>query len=190
MNLSLMEKFKIIFHYTFSSFLSIEMFILSLLLFFVFIINLKRKNMIVQLSAIGIYLGFVIGILISYTSYVQTCVHSFMKLLANYIYFPSTIVYFFMMSCVSIMIIWTLYSKKLTILKKIVNYFFFSIFTFFFMSFIALATYDAVDLLDITTLYQNNIILALVQMSNFILLIWLLFTGFYWLFKYFKKKFD
>ena len=190
MNLSLTEKFKTIFQYMFSSFLSVEMLILSLLLFVILIVNLKRKNTIIQLIAIGIYFGFVIGIIISYTTYVQTCVDSFVKLIMNYIYFPSTVVYFFIILFISIMIIYTLFSKKLTMFKKIFNYSFFSILYFFFMSFIALATYDGVDLLDVTKLYQNDTILSFVQISNFILLIWFLYTGFYWLFKYFHKKYD
>ena len=122
MNLSLTEKFKTIFQYMFSSFLSVEMLILSLLLFVILIVNLKRKNTIIQLIAIGIYFGFVIGIIISYTTYVQTCVDSFVKLIMNYIYFPSTVVYFFIILFISIMIIYTLFSKKLTMFKKIFNY--------------------------------------------------------------------
>jgi len=51
-------------------------------------------------------------------------------------------------------------------------------------------TYDVVDLLDTTKLYENDTILSIVQVSNFILLIWLLYTGFYYLYKYFKKKYD
>ena len=49
MTLSLIEKIGIIFKYTFSSFLSIEMLILTLLLFCVLIYNLKRKNQLVQM---------------------------------------------------------------------------------------------------------------------------------------------
>ena len=190
MNLSVVEKLGTIFHYIFSSFLSIEMFILSLLLFLILLVNLKRNNILVQMIAIGIYIGFVLGILISYTTYVNTCIHSFIKEIMNYIYFPSTIVYFFIIVFVTVMILWTLFSKKITFFKKVVNYSFFSILYFFFMSFIALAAADGVDLVDITKLYQNDVILCLVQISNFILLIWLLFTGFYWLYRYFKKKYD
>ena len=147
-------------------------------------------NVIIQMIAIGIYLGFVIGIVISYATYVQECIDSFVKLIMNYIYFPSTVVYFFIIVFVTGMMIYTLFSKKLTNFKKIVNYSFFSILYFFFMSFIALATYDAVDLLDITKLYENETILSLVQISNFILVIWIIFTGFYWFYKYLKKRFD
>ena len=190
MNLSLLEKFQTIFNYIFSSFLSIEMFVLSLLLFVVLITNLKRNNIYIQMGAIGVYLGFIIGIFISYNSYVHSCIDSFFKAVMNYIYFPSTIAYFFIMVFVTILILWTVFSKKLSIFKKIVNYFFFSILYFFFMSFVSLAAYNMLDLLDTSSLYENDIILSLVQVSNFILLIWLLFTAFYWLFIFFKRKFD
>lgn len=190
MNLSLLEKFGTLFKYIFSSFLSIEMFILSLLLFFILIINLKRNRLMVQMIAIGVYLGFIIGIFISYTTYVKTCINSFTKAIMNYVYFPSTIVYFFIIVFVTIMILYTLFSKKLTNFKKIINYFVFSILYFLFMSFIALSAYDGVDLVDITKLYRNDTILCIVQISNFLLLIWLLYTGFYHLYKYWKKRYD
>ena len=188
MNLSLLEKLGIIFKYIFSSFLSIEMFVLSLLLFIILIVNLKKDNELVQMIAIGIYIGFIIGILISYSTYVKTCVNSFVKAIMNYVYFPSTIVYLFLILFVTVMILYTLFSKQLTIFKKIINYAFFSILYFFFMAFIALAAYDSVDLVDVAILYQNETILSLVQISNLILLIWALFTGFYHLYKYFKKR--
>lgn len=190
MNLSLLEKFGIIFKYIFSSFLSIEMFILSLLLFLILIINLKRNKKMVQMIAIGVYLGFIIGIFISYTTYVKTCINSFTKEIMNYVYFPSTIIYFFIIIFVTVMILYTLFSKKMTQFKKVVNYLFFSILYFLFMSFIALSAYDGVDLVDTAKLYQNDTILSFVQISNFLLLVWLLYTGFYHLYKYLKKRFD
>ena len=190
MNLSLLGKIGTIFKYIFSSFLSIEMFILSLLLFIILVVNLKRKKVLIQMIAIGIYIGFVVGIFISYTTYVKTCINSFTKLVMNYIYFPSTIVYFFIIVFVTVMILYTLFSKKMTKFKKVINYFIFSILYFLFMSFIALAAYDGVDLVDIVKLYQNDTILCIVQISNFILLIWLIYTGFYHLYKGLKKRFD
>lgn len=190
MNLSLIDKIGTIFKYIFSSFLSTEMFILSVLLFIILIVNLKRKNTLVQMIAIGVYIGFIIGIFVSYTTYVKTCVDSFFKGIMNYIYFPSTIVYFFIMVFVTVMIMITLFNKKMTMFKKVINYLFFSTLYFLFMSFIALGAYHGVDLVDTSVLYQNDIILSIVQISNFLLLIWLIYTGFYYLYKHFKKKYD
>ena len=64
MDLSLIEKIGVILKYIFSSFLSIEMLIVSLLLFFILLFNLKRKNRIVQIVAVGTYIGFLIGIIV------------------------------------------------------------------------------------------------------------------------------
>ena len=127
MNLSLLGKLGVIFKYIFSSFLSIEMFVISLLLFVILIYNLKKNNRMVKIIAIGVYLGFVLGIFISYTTYVKSSFDSFVKWIMNYIYFPSTIVYFFIMVFVTILMLYTLFSKKLKIFKKIVNYSIFSI---------------------------------------------------------------
>lgn len=190
MNLSVFEKISVIFRYIFSSFLSIEMFIISLLLFVILIYNLKRNNRIVQMVAIGVYLGFVLGIFISYTSYVKSSMDSLVKGIMNYIYFPSTIVYFFIIVFVTAMMLYTLFSKKMLLFKKVVNYFIFSILYYFFMSFLSLAAYNGYDMMDIATLYENNIILSIVQVSNVLLFLWLLFTGFYHLYFFYKKKYD
>lgn len=190
MDLSIMEKLDMIFKYVFSSFLPIEMLIMTLLLFIILVINIKRKNYFIQIISISIYLGFVVGVFISYTSYVQTCIDSFVKQIMNYIYFPSTIIYFFIMIFVTIMTLYTLFSKKLSNARKIFNFFIFSLLYFFFISFLSLCSYEMVDMMDITKLYENNIILSIVQFSNFILLIWIIVTVFCTLFEYFKKKFD
>ena len=77
MNLSLFEKFSLVFKYLFSSFFSIEMFILTLLLFVILVFNLKKDNRIIQMITVGVYIGFIIGVFISYTTYVRTCIDSF-----------------------------------------------------------------------------------------------------------------
>ncbi len=190
MDLSLIEKIGVILKYIFSSFLSIEMLIVSLLLFFILLFNLKRKNRIVQIVAVGTYIGFLIGIIISYSDYARVSFNSFIKAIMNYVYFPSTVVYFFIILFVTIVMLKTVFSEKMTSFKKGVNYFFFSILYFLFMSFMALASYDGIDLINVVDLYKNEVILAIVQISNLLLVVWLIFTMFYELFKYFQKKYD
>lgn len=190
MELNLIEKFSTIFKFTFSSFLSIEMLLISVLLLIILIVNLKQKNKSFQFIALAIYLGFVLGIMVSYTSYVKTCIDTFVKAILNYIYFPSTIVYFFIIIFVTIMIIYSIFSNKMSGFKKIFNFISFSMIYFFFMSFISLAAYDGIDIGNVSLLYQNNTILSLVQISNLVLFIWVLFTCFYHLFLYFKRNYD
>ena len=190
MNLSLFGKIGLILKYMFSSFLSIEILVLSLLLFCVLLFSIDSRNKFFQLCTVGVYVGFLLGIVISYNMYVQNCFDSFFKAVLNYIYFPSTIAYFFIILFVTIMLIYSIYSKKLTKVKRIFNYVFFCFLYFFFMSFIALASYDKVDIMEKSILYQNDTILSVVQVSNFLFVLWILITIFYYLYKYFKKKFD
>ncbi len=190
MYLSIIEKFKIIFAYIFSSFLSIELFILSLLFLFVLIFNLKKKSQIVQIVSVGIYIGFLLGIMISYSSYAKACLDAFIKAIMNYIYFPSTIMYFFIILFVTVLMLYTIFSKKLTVVKKVINYFLFSFLYLLFMLFIILASYANVDLINVVDLYKNETILSIVQVSNLLLVCWLIFTFFYRLLLYFKTKYD
>ena len=147
MNMSLFEKFGIVFKYMFSSFLPIGMFIMSLLLLCILLINVKLKNKYINFAAIGVYIGFAL-------------------------------------------MIKTLFSKKMSDVKRIINYVCFSILYFLFMSFIVLCVYSGVDIYDTVSLYQNDIILSIVQISNLLFLGWLLITLFYELYQFYKRKFD
>ena len=108
----------------------------------------------------------------------------------EYIYFPSTIVYFFLVFFVIILLLFTIITKKMSKFKKIFNYISFMTMIFLYLLFITLAVNNSVDLSDKVSLYKIDTILSVVQISNFILLIWLIVTCFYYLYLYFKKKYD
>lgn len=190
MNLTIFEKIKNIFSYSFSSFLSIELLIFSILLLVVLIVNLERGEKIVTYSVIGVYLGLLIGTLVAYNQYVLLCIREFFKVIVSYICFPTTITFFATICLITIIMIYTLFSRKLTKFKKIFNYVFFSILYYFFMSFIALTAYNRIDLNSLVDLYSNNYVLVIVQGSNVLLLIWFIYTFFYKLYLFFKKEFD
>ena len=190
MNLTFFDKLAVIFKYTFSSFLSIELLIFSILLFVILIINMKRKEKIVTFSAIGIYLGLLIGTMIAYNEYVFACIKQFFKSIIEFVCFPSTVAFFFTMGIITIIMVYTLFSKKLSNLKKVINYLIFSIIYFLFMSFIAVTAYSDINLESNIALYTNDYVIAIVQASNLLLVIWCVFTLFYRLYLYFKKKYD
>ena len=190
MKASLFKKILGIFKYIFSSATTVELFIFSLLLITLLIINIKRKNKIINISFIGIYLGLFLVIFISYFDYVSLCIRLFIKGIMKYYYFPSTIVYFFIILFSVIMILYSVFSKKLSNKKKIFNYLICNSIFFLFMLFVTEAASKGIELNDMKALYTNNNVLYLVQISNLLLLIWILVTMFYRLYLYFKKKFD
>ena len=187
---TIFDKIGYIFKYIFSSSITIELFIFCLLLFTLLIINLKKKNILINIGFIGIYIGLLLGVLVSYNDYVKLCFKATVKGIMQYIYFPSTIVYFFIMLFVSIMIVYTIFSKKITTFKKVFNYICFSLIYLLFLLFVTLSASNEIELNSMKELYTNNTILSLVQISNLILLIWIIFTLFYKLYCYFKKKYD
>ena len=190
MDASFIKKIIGIFKYIFSSATTIELFIFSILLSSLLILNLSRKNKIINIGFIGIYLGLFLGIFISYFDYVRLCFRLFIKSIMKYYYFPSTIVYFFIILFSTIMLLYSVFSKKLAKSKKIFNYITFNIVFFLFMLFVTEAASRAIELNDMKALYTDNNVLFLVQISNLILLIWIIVTMFYRLYLYYKKKFD
>lgn len=190
MNMSFIEKLITIFKYIGSSFASIELFILSLLLFALLIVNIKKKSRIINFLIIFICTFFLSSICICYTPYVKESIDVFIKTVMKYIYFPSTIAYFFIISFVIGMLIYSMFNKKLTQPKRIINYATFSLLLFLFFSFLTIAVTSNINLSSQAKLYSNETVLAVVQVSNLILLFWIVFTLFYQLYKFFKKKFD
>ena len=69
MNMNLFEKILTVFKYMFSSFLSIELFILCLLLFLLLVFNLKYKNKYVNIILVVVYISFIGMILVTASSY-------------------------------------------------------------------------------------------------------------------------
>lgn len=190
MDLGLFDKMKIIFQLLFSSFMSIEIVLFFLLLFLLLVFNVKIKNKLVPII-LSIFL--VIGIIVFcfvFSSYAITCLDSFIMKIMDYYYFPSTIVYFFIfLFMVSVCFI-TMFSKKMKPMKKVFNYCCSIIVFLLFSMFVVLAVYSKIDFADTVALYQNNQILTLVQVSNLIVLFWFVVSCFYYLYLFFKKKFD
>lgn len=190
MDLGLFDKMKIIFQLLFSSFMSIEIVLFFLLLFLLLVFNVKIKNKLVPII-LSIFL--VIGIIVFcfvFSSYAIICLDSFIMKIMDYYYFPSTIVYFFIfLFMVSVCFI-TMFSKKMKPMKKVFNYCCSIIVFLLFSMFIVLAVYSKIDFADTVALYQNNQILTLVQVSNLIVLFWFVVSCFYYLYLFFKKKFD
>ena len=190
MELSLFDKIKEIFKYAFSSFFGIELVIISLLLLGILIVNIKKDNKIYKIILSVVFIFFYTILLISSSEYTYYSVREFFRKIMDYIYFPSTIVYFFLMFFVIILLLFTIITKKISKFKRIFNYIIFITMIFLYVLFISLAVNNSVNLADKVSLYQVDTILAVVQISNFILLTWFIVTCFYYLYLYFKKKYD
>ena len=190
MELSLFEKMKIIFELLFSSFMFIELFFLFLLLFLLVVVNTKVKNKVLPVFLTIVFIISVITIVVYNFSYVATYVDTFIMKVMDYYYFPSTVVFFFLFILAIFIFIYTIFSKRLLTWKKIFNYGIMTVIFLLFSMFIGVASIHHIDLSDVVSLYQNDQILSVVQLSNLIFLCWIIISFFYHLYMFFKRKFD
>jgi len=190
MTLNIFEKIVLASQSLFSSFMSIELFIIGLLLFIFLFMNIKKEEKVIKIFAVFLYVLFFSLICMFYSDYTRESIDGVIKYIMNYIYFPSLAMYFMIMVAVTIGIIYTMFSKKLTLFVKRVNMITFSILYIFYIQVIGQVSSDHVYFTTDVAIYKNEVILALVQVSNLLLLLWIFFILFYLLYQYFKKKLD
>lgn len=190
MDLSIFEKIGIVFKHTFSSFLEIELLILCLLFLLLLVININKKNKLVNILVSLSFIIFILTLIINNVDYSVYCIDKVLKLVMNYIYFPSVVVFFFLEVFVIVMLVVTIFSNKIKAVKKIINYVFFMTFNFLFFSFISLVIYNKINLAEVVDLYKDDTILSIVQCANGVIVCWGIFTLFYLLYNYFKEKYD
>ena len=90
MFLTLLEKFDLVFKNAFSSFLGLELFAISFLLFLFLVLNISRKSSVVKVLFFLIVIGFLGGVVYMNRSYTVFTIDYLIKAVMNYIYFPST----------------------------------------------------------------------------------------------------
>lgn len=190
MEMTVIDKIILIFKYIISSFMGVELFLLSLLLFLFTILNIKKNNKLVKIISVILCIGFLIGLMIAYRSYAMESIDSLIQLLLSYLYFPSMVVYFFIIVTTTIAFIITILSKKMAKTKKIVNCIVLSFLYFCFMAIISLATKNSIDLSVMTELYKNDTILSFIQISNIVYFLWIEYTILYYFYNFLEKKFD
>ena len=186
MFLSLIEKIGLVIKNAFSSFMGIEMFLIILLLFLFLVLNIKRNNKIVKWSFVISVIAFMAVIIVMNFDYAIYSIDYLLKTIMKYIYFPSTVVYFLIVVLSLVFILISNFSK-MPYYKKVLDISFFSIIYFLFFNFITAIGQYKLDLADKVSLYSNNLVLSIVQISNLVFLIWIIVILFYKLYNYFKK---
>lgn len=190
MALNLSEKIKFVLQSMFSSFMTIELFLIGFLLFIFLFISINRNEKVIKIFSIFLYLLFFALICAFYSDYTIQSIDGVIKYIMNYIYFPSLAMYFVIMVFVTIMMVYTLFSKKMTMFLKRCNVILFSILYIFYIQVIGQVAGNKIYFTTSVEIYKNETILSLVQVSNFLLLVWIIFMLFYCFYKYCKKRLD
>ncbi len=191
MDMSLFEKIVVVFKNMFSSFISIEILLIILLFFGLLFLNLKGDNKYYKYYKYGsfiIFALFFVGLFIAYFKYVGKCATELIKVLLNLLYFPNIAVYFTYVLLVTVFLIYILISKKVNIIIKRITIIVTGILYLFYSNVIALIGYNNIDVFDKASVYSNDIVLSFIQISDLILLIWIIFIIGYLLFLLFRRE--
>lgn len=189
-DLSFLERLKIVFKYFFSSFMSIELILIVLCLFLFLFFNLKRKKKVVNIFVPVVVLLFIAMIAMGFHEYTLAAIDEVVKLIINYYYFPSMSFYFVIMLFTTFYLIYIVYSDKYSNKFKIFNYIFCFLLYVFFVGLFSYVVSNKVSLTIDYTIYKDKHVLSFVQLSNLIFWVWMLITFFIKLYNYFKRKFD
>lgn len=190
MELDLFIKMKIIFKLLFSSFMSIELVLFFFLLLLLLLVNIKIKNKITSVLISFAFITSVCAFFFFFSSYTIHCFDSFITQVMNYYYFPSTVVYFFIFLFMLFVCIVTIWNKRIGVVKRVFNYCCSMITVLLFSMFIILTVQGNIDMADTISLYKSSQILSIVQVSNLVVLFWVVVSFFYHLYCFFHKKFD
>ena len=190
MKLNIMEKILVVFNSFFSSFMSIEILLIGFLLFIFLILNAKKNVKLVKIFLTFIYLVFFTFICIYYQDYVVQSVDGLLKYIMKYIYFPSLAMYFILMVFVTLGMIYTMFSIRISSFLRYLNICIFSLLHILYFQVIGLVVQNKIYFTTDVEIYKNETILSLVQISNLLLFIWILIMMFYQIYQYLRRKFD
>lgn len=190
MDLSILDKIILILKYFTSSFLGIEVFITIAILLTFLILNIKKNNDIVKIGIpifITVILLFISG---GFHDYARESIDAFIKMIMNYYYFPSIALYYIIILFVSIILIYTILNEKIPKIKKTFNYVLISLINLLFLGLSSYIISNGLELILDNSIYSDDLILSFIQLSNLLLLLWIIVTVFYYFYKYLKRKFD
>lgn len=190
MNLNIVEKILVVLNSFFTSFMSMELLLIGLLLFIFLVLNIKKNVKLVKLFITFLYISFFVFICVYYQDYVVQSIDGLLKYIMNYIYFPSLAMYFFLMVFVTLGLIYTMFSTTISKFLKYLNVFFFSLLHILYFQVIGLVIESKTYFTTDVAIYKNETILSLVQVSNLLLFVWILFILFYKFYQYLRRKVD
>ena len=176
--LSLMERLKLIFNLIFSSPLFLILLLgIAIMLVDSFIISKKNKKTKVLYLIISIL--SIIILLQNYYSSLFNVFDTIAKNIVTIIYFPSVLEYIIIMLISLITILVSIFSKKINKKIKFTNLLIFIIELFLFFLILDQITNNKVDLTNKISIYSNINLMALFEFSIIIFAVWMIFLILY-----------
>ncbi len=173
LQLTLLEKLKILFDLILASPFFIFLLIFTILVFIILLDSKNYKKRQVQKYILGIYLLVFIAVIIKHHSSFLSVVDYLINNVFVIFYFPNIAVYATMIIIINIIMLKSIFSNKDKIIRT-VNMASYSIIMYLMLLIIYTITTESIDVYNEVSLYSNTTILSLVELSNILFLIWII----------------
>lgn len=185
--LSLSEKLEVIKNLMSSSIIAIIALLVIVFLGFLFITTNRHNAKESKKVYLSLYVASILALLIQYGSSLGKMVDYFMNHVFILIYFPNLAIYLLAIIISNIMMWRSLFHSEDKALKVINTVAFCSIHYLFILLLNVIAT-KKLNIFEITSVYENKSALALIELSSFIFILWILFIAIYLVVRKFQRK--
>ncbi len=172
--------------------LYLGLFIIFVLLFLFQFLNVKRRNVVVQIFVSVLFLGLMAFVILGYRESILTGLDYLIERLVLNLYFPSFIIYMIVILFSYLIFVYTTFHKKFSSIVKKINTGFFTFIQFLFCVFLIIVITEKIDISSRIAMYQSQDLTMVLQMSMILFLLWLLalVVAYYikLIRKYFTKK--
>jgi len=173
LQLTLLEKLKILFDLILSSPFFIFLFIFTILVFIILLDSKNYKRKQIKSYIIGIYTLVFLSVIIKYHSSFLSVFDYLINDIFIIFYFPNVAVYAIMIIIINILMLRSLFSNNDKIVRTI-NIASYSMIMYLMLLVIYTVTTENLNVYDELSLYTNQNVLVLVEISNVIFLIWMI----------------
>lgn len=176
LQLTLLEKLQKLFDLILTSPFFIFLLIFTILVFIILLDSKSYKRKKVRNYIIGIYTLVFVSVIIKYHSSFFSVLDYLVNSVFVIFYFPNIAVYGLMILIINIIVLMTIFNKKDKV-TRVLNMTSYTIIMYLMLLVIHTITKEGLDVYDSVTLYTNQDILILIELSNILFVIWLILLG-------------
>lgn len=179
MDLSFIDKLITFITLPFTSFLSIEILLIFIILYIFLVYNEKRRNKKVKITLISLIIFFFSLLVFYFQEDIISVLSEIIKTFMRCFYFPNIVFYILTAIISLIILIYTNLKSNLIKLNKIITYTLTIIHLYLFTNFISLAMTNNISLIDTANIYQHDNMFVIVLFSQIIFILLIIYKVIY-----------
>ena len=173
LQLTLLEKLQILFDLILASPFFIFLFIFTILVFLILLDTKNYDKIKTKKYIVSIYALVFISVIIKYHSSLLSMFDYLINNLSVIFYFPNLAVYTCVLIIINVIMLKTVFTKTDRV-SRTLNIAMYSIIMYLMLLIISTVTTEGLDVYNQLSLYTNKTVLAVVELSNMLFIIWML----------------